>query len=55
MHGNNNEDSEKQDVVTNILFEAIVSSIKKNLFCQSMVGFLIQYSSVITNIKLMEL
>ena len=37
--GGNIEDSDKQDIVTNIEFEAILPSIKKRFFCQRMVGF----------------
>ena len=39
LHGKNNEDSDKQDMVTNIEFEAIVPSIKKHFFHQHMVDF----------------
>ena len=39
LHGNSTEESDKQDVVTNIEFEAIVSSIKKYFFHQCMVDF----------------
>ena len=39
LHGNNNEDNEKQDIVTNIEFEAIVTSIKNYFFNQRMVDF----------------
>ena len=35
----NIEDYDKQDIVTNKKFEAIISSIKKNLFHQRMVDF----------------
>ena len=39
LNDNNIEDYEKQDIVTNIEFETIISSIKKDLFNQRMVGF----------------
>ena len=39
LHGNNNEDYEKQDMVIDIYFEAIFHSIKKSLFHQRMVDF----------------
>ena len=39
MHGDNIEESYKQDTVSNIEFEAIVTSIKKYLFHQCMVDF----------------
>ena len=39
LHGKNIEDYDKQDIVTNISFEAIVPSIKKYLFFHRMVDF----------------
>ena len=39
LHGENNEKSEKQDIVTNIEFEAIFSSIKRYFFHQIMIDF----------------
>ena len=39
LRGKNNEDFDKQDMVTNIEFEAIVPSIKKHFFHQHMVDF----------------
>ena len=39
LHGKSNKDSGKQDIVTNIEFEAIVTSIKKNFFHEHMVDF----------------
>ena len=39
FHGNNTEDSDKQDIVTNTKFEAILTSIKKTFFHQRMVDF----------------
>ena len=40
LPGNNNGDSEKQDIVSNIEFEAAVPSINKNFFHQIVVHFL---------------
>ena len=40
LHGNNIEYSDKQDIVTNMKFEAISTSIKKYFFHQRMVDFL---------------
>ena len=37
LHGYNIEYYAKQDIVTNIYFEAIIPSIKKNFFYQHMV------------------
>ena len=39
LHDNNIEYPDKQDIVTNIEFEAIIYPIKKFLFHQRMVGF----------------
>ena len=39
MQVNNNEASEKQDIVIDIYFEAILNSIKRNFFHQGMFGF----------------
>ena len=39
FHGDSIEESDKQDIVTNISFEAIVPSIKKYLFFHRMVDF----------------
>ena len=39
LHGDNNEDFEKQDIVTNIYFEAVFTSIKGNFFNHLMVDF----------------
>ena len=39
LHGDNIEYSDKQDIVTNIEFEARIPSIKKNFFHQRMVEF----------------
>ena len=39
LNGNNNEDYEKQDMVIDIYFEAIVHSIKKSLFHQLLMNF----------------
>ena len=39
MNGNNIEDCDKQDIVTNIEFEAILPSIKNYYFHQCMVDF----------------
>ena len=39
FHGEKNEDNEKQDIIINIEFEAIVPSIKKSFFHQRMVSF----------------
>ena len=39
LHSVNIEETDKQDIVTNISFEAIVSSIKKCFFNHSMVDF----------------
>ena len=40
LHGDNIEEYDKQDIVTNIEFEAILPSIKKHFFHQRMVDFL---------------
>ena len=39
FNGDKNEDNEKQDIIINIEFEAIVPSIKKSFFHQRMVSF----------------
>ena len=39
LHGDNIEESDKQDIVTNIEFEATVPSIKKYFFCQRIIDF----------------
>ena len=39
LHGDKIDYSGKQDIVTNISFEAIIPSIKKNLFYQHMLDF----------------
>ena len=39
LHGDNIEESEKQDILTNIEFEAIVTQIKKYLFHQRIIDF----------------
>ena len=39
LHGENIEDSEKQDILSNTGFESIIPSIKKNLFLQSLMDF----------------
>ena len=39
FHDDNNEDDEKQDIITNIDFEAIVPSMKNNFFYHIMVDF----------------
>ena len=39
LHGDNIEDSDKQDIFKNIWFESITPSIKKNYFCQRMMDF----------------
>ena len=39
LHGDNNGDPEKQDIVKNIDFELIFPSIKNNFFHQCMVDF----------------
>ena len=46
-------DSDKQYIVTNIEFEAIIPSIKNNLFHQCMVDFLHKLDLSDQNIKLM--
>ena len=40
FHGNNIEDYEKQDIVTNIKFESIITLIENKLFYKLMVDFL---------------
>ena len=40
LHGENIEDSDKQDIVTNIKLEAIIPSYKRNFFHKLMVDFL---------------
>ena len=40
LHGNNNGDYKKQEIVTDIYFEATVPSTKNNFFQQHMVDFL---------------
>ena len=55
LNGNNNEDYEKQDMVIDIYFEAIVHSIKRAYFISAWLIFLMSYILVIRNIKLMEL
>ena len=54
LHGKNNEYSDKQDMVTNIEFEAIVPSIKKHLFRQLMVGFSNKIELSDQNIRLIK-
>ena len=39
LHGDKIEDSDKQDIVSNIEFESIKPSIKNNLFYQRMMNF----------------
>ena len=39
LHGDNIEDEEKQGIVTNIEFEAMIISIKKKFLHKCMVGF----------------
>ena len=39
MNGDNIEESDKQEILTNIEFEAIVTPIKRYLFHQRMVDF----------------
>ena len=39
LHGESNEDSEKQYIVSNIESESVIPSIKKNLFHQRMIYF----------------
>ena len=40
FHGDNIKDSKKQDIVSNIKFEAIITSIKNNFLHQRMAIFL---------------
>ena len=40
LHDDNIEDSEKEEIVTNIELEAIIPSIKKNFSHQRMVDFM---------------
>ena len=39
LHGDNIKDSDQQDIVTNVNFEAILPSIKLYVFHQGMVDF----------------
>ena len=55
LHSANIEETDKQDIVTNISFEAIVSSIIKCFFNQSMVNFLDKLELSDQNVRLMKM
>ena len=55
LHGDNIEYYDKQDMVTNIDFEARIPSIKKNFFHQHMVDIANKLELIDQKIKLMEL
>ena len=55
LHDDNIKDYNKQEIVSNTEFEAIIPSIKNNSFHQHMMNFMNKLELSDKNIKLMEI